>query len=111
MRPNTECRKFRIRRVRNCMVFPTTSRHRKNSPPNFPMTYNGIPAIARSCGTQYNIRHQPAAGTLYRYSGVAEAYSWSISTMIFRYSNQQPKWITVNNSKKLQGFHNNPVSM
>ncbi len=31
--------------------------------------------------------------------------------MIFRYSIQQPKWITVNNNKKLQGFHNNPVSM
>ena len=31
--------------------------------------------------------------------------------MIFRYSVQQPKWIIVNNKKKLQGFHNKPVSM
>ncbi len=97
--------------VRNWIVSPTTSKHRKTRQPHFPTRYSESPSIDRSCRIQYNIRHHPAIGTLYRCSVEIDAYSLSISMMIFRYSIQQPKWITVNNKKKLQGFHTNPVSI
>src|SRR5580692_11984146 len=109
--PKAECRIFLTFKVRNWIVSPTTSKHRKTRHPHFPTSYSERPAIEKSCRIQYNIRHHPAIGTLYRCSAEIDAYSLSMSTMIFRYSVQQPKWITVNNKKKLQGFHNKPTNM
>src|SRR6185312_15213196 len=102
---------LRMLMLRSCIVSPATISNKKSRHPHLPTSNNGNPETVKSARRQYSIMHQPATGTLYRCSADTFAYSLSIRTMIFRYSVQQPKWMTEKRMKKLNGFHNNPVSM